>query len=270
MLGGEPRCPSPVHRDSQLEAHTRALQPGPPPSKQRLVELEGRDPGGEQAADLAVAVIEGHSPARGVEPLGAGEPRRTGADHCRAAPDTARRCTGRGPTGRQGAIQDGPLHSADDHGALHSTAGAAPLAQAVLGAEPAADLRQGVGRLGDLRGLGPAPRGRRGQPVGDAVAQRAGVAAAGDAAIEAAGGLPRQEGQTRARRGYRANRPAARRRAGPGWARGRRSPPGAPPAAGWHRAARRAERGCAHRGWPGHRWGTRRRSGRSPCSPPGP
>ena len=271
MLGGEPHGPIPVHHRAQLEAHTGRLEPGPPPGEQRLVELEGRHPGGEQAADLAVAVVDGHRPARGVQPLGAGEPRRSGADHRHAAPDVRRAgAPGRGPAGRQGAIQDGPLHGADGHrtppcgpGRSHprragagGRAGRRPLAG---GWSPGRSRRP---RPSAPRPLPPASRGC-GCPADRRCGSR-GRHNRGSAPPAAPGG------QDPARCGSPANHPADRRRAAPGWARGRRSLPAAPPAAGWHRAARQAERGCAHRGWPGHRWGTRRRSGRSPCSPPGP
>ena len=89
-----------------------------------------------------------------------------------------------------GGVGDVALHRPDGDGAMPRLLDdAIALAEPVLGADPAADLRKVVGGGGDLIGLLQPALRRQLQPVGDVVMDGAMDLAEGHAALRAASGL---------------------------------------------------------------------------------
>ena len=154
-----------------------------------LLQLEGGDAVGEQAADLRVAVVDGCRHAVAGQHVGAGQPGRAGADHRHTPAAGLDPAEVRPPAHLQGGVDDVFLDGADGHRAEIVIEGAGALAEAVLGADPAADLRQAVGLVAELCRLDDAPGKGEAQPVGDVVVHRAAPLAVGVAAGQAAVGL---------------------------------------------------------------------------------
>ena len=155
-----------------------------------LFELEIRDAVDQQAADPVVAVVDGHLVALAAQLLGGRQAGRTGADDADRLAALAQRLDRLHPALLPGGVGDVLLDRADGDGAVAGLLDdAVAFAEPVLRADPAADLREVVGRLADLVGLLEPARGSQHQPVGDVVMHRAMDLAERHAALGAAPGL---------------------------------------------------------------------------------
>ena len=155
-----------------------------------LLQLEFGDAKGQQAANLRVAVEHHRRHAVAHQHVGAAQARRAGADHRDALAGRHHIGQIRAPAHGEGGIGDVLLHRADGHRAEAGVIeGTGALEQAVLRTDAAADLRQGVGLVGELgSGQDVAFRDQL-QPVRDVVVHRALPLAVRVAAFQAAMGL---------------------------------------------------------------------------------
>ena len=174
------------HAEAELHAH--AFEQCTAAGDHVLVQLEVRDAVLEQAADLFVAVKHHGLHAGPGQAVGTGQPGRAGADHRHPLAGLRYMVQIRGPAGGQGGIDDVFLHRADGHRAEFLQRAAA-LAQAVLRADPAADLGQRVGAVAQGGRLVDAVLLHQLQPLRDGVVHRAFPRAVRVAAVQAAAGL---------------------------------------------------------------------------------
>ena len=176
--------------EAELDAHV--LEDGAASPHDGLLEFELGNAEGQQAADLRLAVKDHGLDAVACQHIGAGETRRTGADdgHAPAAVGDVRQV--RPPALLERGVGDVLLDGADGHRAETVVESTGALAQAILRAHAAADLRQGVGAVRQLGGLFDVALGHQRQPVGDIVVHRAFPRAIGIAAVETAIGLLRR------------------------------------------------------------------------------
>ncbi len=154
-----------------------------------LLQLEVGDAVDQQSADPVVAIVDVDLVALLAQLLGGGEPGRPGADHADrfgALPARLRRLD---PAHLEGGVGDVPLDRADGDRFEALLDHAVALAQAVLRADPAADLGHVVGRRSELVGLLETVLRRHPQPVRDVVVQRAVHLAERDPALLATGRL---------------------------------------------------------------------------------
>ena len=155
-----------------------------------LFELEIGDAVHQQAAGTVVAVIDVDLVALAAQLLRRRHAARPGADDAYRLVALAERLGRLDPAHLPGRIGDVLLDGADAHGPVaglfeHAIA----LAQAVLGADAAADLGKIVGRGRGLVGLLEPALGRELEPVGNVVLHRAVDLAERDAALRATRGL---------------------------------------------------------------------------------
>ena len=188
-----------VDLDAEFETDAGLLQQDAAPVQRALVEAEGRQAARQHAADLRVAVIYGYVPAGAIHRLGEGQPRRAGADHRGILVQAFGGCQHRAPAARQRLLGHRVFDGADGDGRFalpHSGAGA--FTESVLRAQRAAEFRQRGGSGHDLGGGLDFSLGGLHQPFRNPVVQRAGRAAGGLAAVEAARGLGLDLGQRQA------------------------------------------------------------------------
>jgi len=174
----------------QVEGDAGLAQQIGAPGDHVLFQLEVGDAVDQQAADPVVAVVDMHPIALAAQLLRRRQAGRSGADDAdRLGALDDRRDRPHPPLapGRLGQIG---FHGANRDGAVAGPLDdAIALAQAVVRADAAADLREIVGGLGQLVGLLQAAGGGEHQPVGDVVVQRAMHLTERHAALRAAASL---------------------------------------------------------------------------------
>jgi hypothetical protein len=158
-----------------------------------LLELEVGDAVDEQTTDAVVAVVDMDLVALAAQLLRRGEAGRAGADDANGGRELLARARRLDPAAVPGGVGDELLDRADGDGAVARLLDdAVALAEAILGADAAADLREVVGGGGDLIGLLEPALGGELQPVRDVVVDRAMDLAEGHAALRAAARLLRR------------------------------------------------------------------------------
>lgn len=136
----EGNVPADLGVEHELDAH--AFHQLPAGVDHRFLELEGRDAEGQQTADLGITVVHHRCNAVARQNVCTAEACGTGADngYALAGGDDLRQVGA--PALLDGLIGDVFLDRADGHRAEAGVHGAGALAQAVLRADAAADLRQ--------------------------------------------------------------------------------------------------------------------------------
>ena len=158
----------------EMEVDAAVAQVPGPALDDRLLQLEARDAIDQQPADPVVAVVDVDLPAMLAQLLGTGEAGRPRADDADRLGQLTRRPDRLDPAQVEGGVGDVFLDGTDGDGAVPRLLDdAVALAQTVLRADPAADLRHVVGRRGQLVGFLQATLGGEPQPVRDVVVQRA-------------------------------------------------------------------------------------------------
>ena len=175
--------------DAQPELDAHALQHLPARAHHFLVELERWDAETQQAADLGMAIEHHRINALTRQHIGTGEARGPGTDHrdALAGLDHARQI--RPPALGQGGVGDVFLDAADGDCAEVVVERAGAFAEAILWADPTADLGQRIGRMRQLGGLEQPTLADQLQPVRDVVMNWTLPLAVGVAAVQAACGL---------------------------------------------------------------------------------
>ena len=180
-----------AHIGIEPEFNPHTLEDFPAADHYLFFQLEFRYAEGEQAADLRVAVKHHRPDAVARQDIGTAQARGARADDRHALAGGHHAGHVRSPAHGKGGIGNILLRGADGDGAKAVIQGAGTLAQPVLGTHPAADLRQGVGLVTELRGLEQVALGNQFQPVGNEIVDRALPLTVGVAALQAAMGLVR-------------------------------------------------------------------------------
>ena len=155
-----------------------------------LLQLETGNAVHEQSAAPVIGVVHRDLIALAAQLLGGGKAARPGPDDAGRLRALARRLDRLDPAFGPGRVGDVFLDRADRHRAVAGLFDRADaLAEAVLRADAAANLRHVVGGGGDAPGLFHAVFGGKLQPVRDIVLQGAALLAEGHAALRAASGL---------------------------------------------------------------------------------
>ena len=175
--------------DVQVEVDAAFLELLPAAEHDILLQLEVGDAVDHQPADAVVAVIDMHLVAAHPQPFRRREAGGAGADDADGLRELTRRLGRLHPAILPGRVGDVLLDRADGDAAEILLDDAIAFAQAVLGADAAADLGEGIGGGGHLIGFLQPAFGGQLQPVGDVVVQRAMHLAEGHAALAAPAGL---------------------------------------------------------------------------------
>src|SRR5260221_5849562 len=156
----------------------------------RFIQLEIRDAIDQQAAKAVSAVIDGYLIADLTQLLGSSDAGRAAADDADRLRQFGLWANRAHPSFSPSGVGNVALDGADRHGPVAGLLNhAVPFAKAVLGADAAADLREAVGRAGDLIGLFQPVLGGQLQPIGNVVGEWAMDLTKRDAALRAAAGL---------------------------------------------------------------------------------
>ena len=163
-----------AHVAVQHEFHPAILKLADAVHHHVLLQLEAGNAVGHQPARAVVTVIDRDLHPGAAQRIGGGKAAGTRADDADAFRPFPRRTDRLDPTIVEGGVGDEFLDRADGDGAVarlfdHAIA----FAEAILRADAAANLREGVGGLRKLIGLLQPPLGGHPQPVGDIVVQRA-------------------------------------------------------------------------------------------------
>ena len=155
-----------------------------------FLQLEARNAIGQQPAAPVIAVINRHLHTLAPQRIRRRQPARTSADDTHRFTALRIGANGLDPALFERRIGDVFFDRSNGHGAMpglldHTIA----LAQAVLRADAATDLGEGIGRLAHLIGFLQPPLGGQAQPVGDIVVQRAMRLAIGHPTLAAPAGL---------------------------------------------------------------------------------
>jgi hypothetical protein len=154
---------------------------------QVLFHLEVGNAVAEQPADPVRLLEHRHGVPGARQLLGAGEPRRSRADHRDALTGAMQRRTRHDPPLTPAAVGDRALDRFDRHRLLDEVEGACRFARG--GADPAGELGKVVRRVEVGQRLAPVRLVHEVVPVGDHVVHRAAVVAVRNAAVHAPRGL---------------------------------------------------------------------------------
>ena len=187
-----------AHLGVEAEFHAHPAEDLATAAEHGLLQLELGDAEGQQATDLGVLVEHHRGHAVAHQDVGAAQAGRTGTDDGDALAGGLDLGHVRAPAHGEGGVGDVLLHRTDGHRAETVIEGTGALAEAILRADPATDLGQGVGLVRQLRRRQDVAFGHQLEPVGNEVVHRALPFAIGVAATQAAvrllGGLLRLEG----------------------------------------------------------------------------
>jgi len=152
-------------------------------------QLEFGNAEGQQAADLGITVIDHGLDAVAGQYIGTTDTGRTGTDHGHSLTGIVYLGQVRLPALGKGCFRDICFDGADGDGTKAVIQGTGPFTQSVLRADPATDLGQGIGAMGQLSGLKDIAFGDQFQPVGNIVVYRAAPFTIGIAAFQTTLGL---------------------------------------------------------------------------------
>ena len=176
--------------EAEFELDAAIGQAGGAPLDHVLFQLEAGDAVDQQAAGAVVTVVDGDVITGFAQPLGGGQARGAGADDPDRLAAGGTGAQGLDPAFLPGLVGQVAFDRADGDGAVAGLLdGAGALAQAVLRADAAADLRHRVGGLRQGVGFLEPALGGHPQPVGDVVVQRTVGLTERDAALRAARSL---------------------------------------------------------------------------------
>ena len=173
--------------DAVQELDALGLEQRDAPVDDPLLELEVGHAEAQQAAGRLVALVDDDVVAAAVELVRRGEPGRARADDGDGLAGAERRRLRLDPALRERALDDRPLDLLDHHRVVVDLERAGGLAR--RRADQAGELGEVVGAVQAVDRRAPAAGAREVVPLGDQVADRAGVVAERDPAVHAAVGL---------------------------------------------------------------------------------